>query len=171
MLLFNVLNHYFPLDSYKIPSKLDTDQASHFLNTYALETLIQVLVCSPGMVDSSTHPLINYFAHQPKLCIWVMARRKHMMNLPKFINHTSPGPACKRDAHAFQFPLFSLLAAQLLSVAQPPPDSPDSPTNTQPELVLLKMLPQVSISVIPGHSGHSSSLQLTHATFGRIKIH
>ena len=49
MLLFNVLNHYFPLDSYKIPSKLDTDQASHFLNTYALETLIQVLVCYPGI--------------------------------------------------------------------------------------------------------------------------
>ena len=63
------------------------------------------------------------------------------------------------------------MAAQLLSVAQPPPDSPDSPTNTQPELVLLKMLPQVSISVIPGHSGHSSSLLLTHGTFGRIKIH
>ena len=78
MLLFNVLNHYFPLDSYKIPSKLDRDQASHFLNTYALETLlIQVLVCYPSKVDNSTHPLINYFAHQPKLCIWVMAAKKH----------------------------------------------------------------------------------------------
>ena len=37
------------------------------------------------------------------------------------------------------------------------------------ELVLPKMLPQVSIITIPGHSGHSSSSQLTHGTFGDLQ--